>query len=342
MQIIYKISSGTAPFVASLTPSVGYTQTWYALGEYSFDDIPENTYVLRVEDSRHCYKEIIVSPTTTTTTIIPDTTTTSTTEEPIPDTTTTTTTGGTTTTTTTIPAISCNTPYTFNQLGINYPAEIAVALGASTGFVVLDYDSTSVPDKFIVEFDGSEVINTGYISSFFGDSVTETNLNNCLALIPAPPATLDGMGQGCAYFPKGTATEYINIKVYAPCEGTFWKLTVSCPSETLPTRVWQSTMSTIYDTSASVDAKMFVDAGATITEKGVCWSTVSISPTIAGDHVASGDTTDAPYTVVLTPLLSDTLYYVRLYVTNDAVTTYSVYFLIHTLASTTTTTTTIP
>lgn len=124
-QIIYQISTGAPDFTASLLPAVLPSQTHISTGVYSFDNVPDGSYILSIIDengcryttpvtitSNQCYMEgtiecvntttttttldctlegtiQCVEPTTTTTTIAPTTTTTTTVE---PTTTTTTTT----------------------------------------------------------------------------------------------------------------------------------------------------------------------------------------------------------------------------------------------------------
>lgn len=334
-QIIYKIVTGIPDFIANIVPEEAAPQILHALGEYSFDNIPAGEYVLTVVDSEGCYAVVPVEVTTTSTTTeepVPETTTTSTSSG---DTTTTSTTteGITTTTTTLIPTIQCAEEGTYTG-GESFPYETDVILGGDLGFVVLDYDAFYVPDKFIVTFDGSGVIDTGYR----GQLDSQPTLDACLAAKSLPSETLQGLGGGSAYFEKLTATTIANVKVYAPCEGTAWSFTLNCPEETLPTRIY-ITNYTLYDTSIDCDVELFADDTYPVTEKGVCWAVGSI-PTILDDKVASGDTTLDPFTVTLTPLLSNVLYYCRAYVTINGITTYSNALALRTLATSTTTTTT--
>ena len=81
---------------------------------------------------------------------------------------------------------------------------------------------------------------------------------------------------------------------------------------------------TVHDVTfdeAQVDAEVTADNGATITERGVVYST-SENPTLADDKETSAGTTGA-FTVTLEDLASTTTYYVRAYATNAQGTTYS-------------------
>jgi len=109
--------------------------------------------------------------------------------------------------------------------GEAFPQTDVVDLGTATGLVTLDFSALRVPDKFIVEFDGVEVINTGYR----GDASHQTDLNAALASRGLPPETIQGTGSGSATFQKTTATTTATVKVFAPIGGTQWYYTLQCP-----------------------------------------------------------------------------------------------------------------
>ena len=60
--------------------------------------------------------------------------------------------------------------------------------------------------------------------------------------------------------------------------------------------------------------------GATVTERGICWST-SHNPTTSGSHANSGTGTGS-FSVNMTGLAANTTYYVRAYAINSAGTSY--------------------
>jgi len=132
---------------------------------------------------------------------------------------------GTTTTTTVAPnIIPCGTPTNYNG-GAAFPSLKTINLGSGTGTVTLSYDAKNVPDKFIVEFDGVPVIDTGYR----GHSGNQQSLTDALALKGLPNEIIQGVGLGSATFVKSTATTTATVKVYAPIGGTVWSFTMSCP-----------------------------------------------------------------------------------------------------------------
>ncbi len=73
-------------------------------------------------------------------------------------------------------------------------------------------------------------------------------------------------------------------------------------------------------TSISVESNILSDGGATITERGVCWSNSS-GPTISDNHTTDGTGTGS-FTSNVTGLLPGTTYYLRSYSTNSAGTVY--------------------
>ena len=84
---------------------------------------------------------------------------------------------------------------------------------------------------------------------------------------------------------------------------------------TLPT-VTTGEVSNITQTSAQGSGNVTNDGGASVTERGVCWST-SHNPTISGSHAYNGTGTGG-YTVNMTGLTANTHYYVRAYAKNSA------------------------
>ncbi len=78
--------------------------------------------------------------------------------------------------------------------------------------------------------------------------------------------------------------------------------------------------SNVSENSATCGGNVISDGGATVTARGVCWST-SNNPTISNSHTTDGNGT-GNYISNLTGLSSSTTYYVRAYATNSVGTTY--------------------
>jgi uncharacterized protein (TIGR02145 family) len=87
----------------------------------------------------------------------------------------------------------------------------------------------------------------------------------------------------------------------------------------LPT-VTTTSVSNITQSTATSGGNVTSDGGATVTARGVCWST-SQNPTTTGSHTTDGSGTGS-FTSNLTNLNANTLYYVRAYATNSVGTSY--------------------
>ena len=124
----------------------------------------------------------------------------------------------------TVPTIACGAGATYSG-GVAYPTIENVNLGTDTGTVTLNYEAFGVPDRFVVEFGGSVVIDTGYV----GAIGYQNQLNNALIALGEPTAPIVGIGNGTISFNKITATTTATVKVYAPMSGTAWNFTLGCP-----------------------------------------------------------------------------------------------------------------
>jgi len=86
------------------------------------------------------------------------------------------------------------------------------------------------------------------------------------------------------------------------------------PSVSIPS-VTTAEVTDITQTTAICGGVVTDDGGATVTERGICWS-MSPNPTTDDNHVSSGEGTGS-YTVNMIGLVANTTYYVRAYATNS-------------------------
>jgi len=101
-----------------------------------------------------------------------------------------------------------------------------IDLGTDTGTVNLTYDAYSIPDRFIVTYDGVDVIDTGLV----GVSGDQYELDGTLVSV-----TVVGPGAGTASFTKSNALPRTAIlKVIAPYQGTEWECNLGCPGGGTP------------------------------------------------------------------------------------------------------------
>ena len=123
-------------------------------------------------------------------------------------------------------------------------------------------------------------------------------------------SSLTGLTQNTTYYVKAYATNSIGISYGS--EESFTTLT----TPTLTT----TAITAITDNSAQSGGNITDNGGATVTARGVCWST-SQNPTTADSKTTDGSGTGS-FTSSLTGLSSETTYYVRAYATNSVGTAY--------------------
>ena len=116
-------------------------------------------------------------------------------------------------------------------------------------------------------------------------------------------------------YPDGVSYYYVSNWTVSPYDYIFE--TYGDPYA--PTVTTQS-VTTIASTTATGRGNVTSDGGATVTERGVCWSTSS-TPTTAGSKATASGTTGA-FTASITGLSPSTLYYVRAYAINSVGTSY--------------------
>lgn len=87
-----------------------------------------------------------------------------------------------------------------------------------------------------------------------------------------------------------------------------------------PPSVTTAALTAITETTATSGGNVTADGGASVTVRGVCWST-STNPTTANSHTSDGTGTGS-FSSYLTSLTAATTYYVRAYATNSAGTAY--------------------
>ena len=125
-------------------------------------------------------------------------------------------------------------------------------------------------------------------------------------------STLTGLASGTTYYVRAYATTELGT--------TYGEMVSFTPIVyTIPV-VTTGTISNIATTSASSGGNVTSDGGATVTARGICWST-SHNPTTSNSKTTNGTGTGS-FTSSLTGLTSNTTYYVRAYATNSVGTAY--------------------
>ena len=150
---------------------------------------------------------------------------------------------------------ACGIEQTYVQNTPSYPTFLESILGSTTGVVTLTPVPFGIPDRWVIDWNGNDVVDTGYISDTpalynIGGArrnwVTE-DLNGLqvpeLAIgqvYPQPqggtfPNVIASDGYPvinpitAAFFSKNAVTSIANVRVYGPIRGTGWNSTLSCP-----------------------------------------------------------------------------------------------------------------
>lgn len=208
--VIYSIDNGKPPFRVWLLGSDKPLQLRYSTGVYTFNNVSCGEYTLRIMDAEDCLVQFPVSypcPTTTTTT---EEITTTTTEEI-------------TTTTTTLLEFPCKMSENF--YGTTYESVRSVNIRGTAGAVILNFNTFYIPVKIVVEWDGVEVINTGYR----GNAVFQTALDEALTELGLPTETINPDSNSKSAFIKTSNYPKAIVRLFAPLDGSIvsWKL--NCP-----------------------------------------------------------------------------------------------------------------
>lgn len=103
------------------------------------------------------------------------------------------------------------------------PHVIEFDLGPETGEVTLEVNPIIAPDRFVVEFNGEEVIDTGFLSKAPARGASEMGEAEGEEIIDW------GESGGIFTFKKETTHAIAKLKVYAPGDLTRWTAKMSCP-----------------------------------------------------------------------------------------------------------------
>ncbi|MDD3892495.1 MAG: fibrobacter succinogenes major paralogous domain-containing protein [Bacteroidales bacterium] len=171
-------------------------------------------------------------------------------------------------------------------------------------------------------------ISGGAITSDGGATVTARGV--CWSTDPVPTIsdnkTADGTGEGSfvsniselspetTYYVRAYATNSI---------GTGYGSVISFTTQdNSPPKLLTTAVSNITNTTAASGGNIIFDGGATVTARGVCWSTDPV-PTISDNKTTDG-AGEGEFSSSLSGLSPETTYYVRAYATNSIGTGYGI------------------
>lgn len=126
---------------------------------------------------------------------------------------------------------------------------------------------------------------------------------------------LTGLSANTTYYVRSYATNSAGTAY-----GAQTSFTTLAPPIVVPTLAATTTATSITQTTATSGGNVTSDGGATVSNRGICWSTSS-SPTTANSTYTTGTGTGS-FTAYLTGLSAGTTYYVRSFATNSVGTGY--------------------
>ena len=202
--------------------------------------------------------------------------------------------------------------YAVNSVGIAYSEQMEVTTLANTAPMVVTESASvlGVCQGNVTSDGGLEVTERGFCYSTYPNPTIYDNYIAAGSGSGIYTATLPNLVGGTTYYVKAYATNDL---------GTTYGEQMSFTRAVLPT-VTTTAVSSIADTTAISGGNVTNDGGATITSRGVCWST-SHNPTISDNRTTNGTGTGS-FTSNLAGLSAATTYYVRAYATNDEGTAY--------------------
>jgi uncharacterized protein (TIGR02145 family) len=200
------------------------------------------------------------------------------------------------------------------------------AYGNELSFTTLSIIIPTLTTTAISTITATSGISGGNITSDGGASVTARGICWSTSTGPTIADSKTTNGTGTGNFASNlsglvSSTTYY-VRAYATnSAGTAYgnELNFTTLSIVIPT-LTTTAISTITATAATSGGNIASDGGASVTARGVCWST-STGPTIA-DNKTSNSTGTGSFVSNLSGLISSTTYYVRAYATNSAGTAY--------------------
>ncbi len=210
--------------------------------------------------------------------------------------------------------------YAINSAGTSY--------GNEQSFTTLEYlFPPTVTTSDVTNITQTTALGGGNVTNDGGAAVTERGLCWSTSHNPTINGTHANSGTGTGGFTVNmtglTSNTTYYVRAYATnSQGTSYGDEVSFTSAqsiSAPT-VTTANVTNITQTSATGGGNVTADGGATVTERGICWS-LNHNPTVSDNHANNGTGTGS-YSVSMTDLMSNTTYYVRAYAVNSAGTSY--------------------
>ncbi len=206
--------------------------------------------------------------------------------------------------------------YAINEEGIGYGNQVVfttLTVPTVITTAVSDISYTTATSGGNVTNDGGAPVTTRGVcwstsqNPTISDSHTTNGLGNGSFI-----SNITGLTQNTTYYIRAYATNSVGT-AYGN-QVSFNTLQITLPSVTT------TPVTNITSTIATSGGNVTDDGGTTVTERGVCWSTLG-NPTISDPHTNDGSGTGS-FTSNIIGLTPNTTYYVRAYATNSEGTAY--------------------
>lgn len=223
---------------------------------------------------------------------------------------------------TTVSGLTSNTTYyvrayAINSQGtaygneLNFKTNIVISLASLT---------TAVPTSVTCY----SMVMGGNVTSDGNATVTDRGVCYSTSQNPTTSSPKLSMGSGTGTFSNSVSGLSANTTYYIRAyainnQGTAYGLQVSVTTAALPV-VTTNAISAFTSSTATTGGNVINDSGASITSRGVCWSTTQ-SPTTA-NNISTNGSGIGGFTSNLTGLSPNTTYYVRAFATNSNGTAY--------------------
>ena len=210
--------------------------------------------------------------------------------------------------------------YATNSQGTSYGNEVSFKTS-------LDISAPTVTTGEVTNITQTSAKCSGNVTADGGATVTERGICWSTSHNPTTSGSHATSGTGTGSFTCNmtglTAGTIYYVRAYAKnSQGTSYGSEVSFSTTANMPTVTTNTVTNVTQTTATCGGNVTSDGGATVTARGVCWST-SQNPTVNNSHTTNG-TGAGNFTSSITGLSPNTTYYVRAYATNSAGTAYGV------------------
>ena len=212
--------------------------------------------------------------------------------------------------------------YATNSYGTAYGENVSfttlaatIASGVTTNTLSSITQTTATCGGNIASDGASSITSRGvcWSSTNSNPTILDAKTNNGNG-IGSFTSSITGLTAGTTYYIRAYATNSVGT-AYGNTR-TFITL-----SPTLPSGIVTTQISSITQNTASGGGSIANDGGATITSRGICWSSTNSNPTIF-NSISSNGSGIGSFTSSLIGLTANTTYFVRAFATNSVGTSY--------------------